>query len=213
MNASVATPDCSKLAAAVEKLYDIFSTPPPPVIEGCPCCIDTRGVDVLLSTPLRELSGDALWRYISGAYLTLGGDRDFRYLLPRIFELSAFSPSAIPNTEIVLGKLARARWTTWKTTEKDAICQFVDAWFAYAIEQDLRDAAEGWIGSQAESVLCGAAYAKMPLSGWLMRLLEPQNAPLLTDLIERYPRNMSSFWKEVPNGFEELATILAQGSA
>jgi hypothetical protein len=213
MNASVAIPDCSKLSAAVEKLYDVFSAPPPPVIEGCPCCIDTRGVDVLLSSSLRELSGDALWRYISGAYLTVGGDRDFRYLLPRIFELSAFSPFEIPDTEIVLGKLERARWTTWETIEKEAVCLFVDAWFDYAIAQDLRDAAEGWIGNQAESVLCGAAYAKMPLSDWLMRLLEPRSAPLLADLIERYPHQMSAFWEDVPGGFEQLSTVLAQGSA
>lgn len=214
MNASVATPVCSKLATAVEKLYDVFSAPPPPVIEGCPCCIDTRGVDVLLSTPLRELSGHALWRYISGAYLTVGGDRDFHYLLPRIFELAAFSPFEIPDTEIVLGKLERARWTTWETIEKEAVCQFVDAWFDYAIEQDLRDAAEDWlVSSHAESVLCGAAYAGMPLSGWLARLLEPRSAPLLADLIERYPHGMSAFWEDVPGGFEQLSTLLAQGSA
>lgn len=210
----MATPDCAKLAAAVEKLYEVFSAPPPPAIEGCPCCIDTRGVDVLLRTRLKELSGHALWRYISGAYLTVGGDCDFRYLLPRIFELAAFSPSEIPDTEIVLGKLERARWARWETIEKEAICQFVDAWFDYAIEQDLRDAAEGWIvSSQAESVLCGAAYAGMPLSGWLTRLLEPRSAPLLADLIERYPHGMSPFWEDVPSGFEQLSTLLTQGSA
>lgn len=213
MNVSVATPDYSKLAAAVETLYKVFSAPSPSVIEGCPCCIDTRGADVLLSTALRELSGLALWRYVSGAYLTVGGDRDFRYLLPRIFELAAFSPFEIPDTEIVLGKLELARWTTWETIEKEAICQFVGAWFAYAIERDLKDVAEGWIDTQAESILCGAAYARMPLSGWTMRLFEPHSAPLLADLIERYPHDMSPFWKDAPNGLEQLSILLAQGSA
>jgi len=210
----MATPDRAKLAAVVETLYEVFSAPPPPVIEGCPCCIDTRGVDVLLSTSLRELSGHALWRYISGAYLTVGGDRDFRYLLPRIFELAAFSPSEIPDTEIVLGKRERARWATWETIEKEAVCQFIDAWFDYAIEQDLRDAAEGWIvGSRVESILCGAAYAQTPLSRWMTRLLEPHSAPLLADLIERYPNGMSPFWDGVPSGFQQLSILLAQGSA
>ncbi|HEV2600022.1 MAG TPA: hypothetical protein VGU00_16880 [Sphingopyxis sp.] len=214
MNAPAPIPQHPNLVAALEKLYDVFSAPPPPVIEGCPCCIDTRGVDVLLSTPLRELSGKVLWRYITGAYLTVGGDRDFRYLLPRIFDLSAFSPFEIPDTEIVLGKLARARWTTWETLEREAVWQFVDAWFDYALEQDLRDGAEGWlVGSRAESILCGAAYAGMPLSGWLARLLEPRAAPLLADLVERYPNGMSAFWEDAPGGLEQLSPILARGSA
>ena len=68
-----------KLTDAVEAVYRAFAQPKPTIIEGCPCCIATRGVDVLLTTPLRELSGEDLWRYVSGAVLTIGGETDFRY--------------------------------------------------------------------------------------------------------------------------------------
>ena len=100
-----------------------------------------------------------MWRYITGAYLTVGGDRDFRYLMPRIFELAAVGPFGVPDTEIVLGKLARARWETWKAAEKEAVLGFIDAWFSCSLEQDLMQADEGWIGYQTESLLCGMAYA------------------------------------------------------
>lgn len=196
----------------MEELYRVFAAKAPPVIEGCPCCIDSRNVDVLLVTPLRELSGDHLWRYITGAYLTVGGDRDFRYLMPRIFELAALDPSGVPNTEIVLSKLARARWETWQGAEKEAVLEFIDAWFSCSLEQDLLQADEGWIGDQTESLLCGIAYAGLPLADWLIRLTEPAYAPLLEDIRQRYPRDLSPFWRDAPNGITQISAFLGEGS-
>eukprot|EP01035_Chromulina_nebulosa_P046710 gene46710-63278_t len=108
---------------ATEELYRQFAAPTPSVIEGCPCCIETRGVDILLSTPLRTLSGQALWRYVSGAFLTIGSTRDFRYFLPRIFEIALLDPRNSNSAEIVLGKLRRAAWQQWPPGERDANCK------------------------------------------------------------------------------------------
>ncbi len=202
----------ARLAASIEELYQVFSAEAPPLIEGCPCCIDTRNVDVLLSNPLRELNGDQLWRYITGAYLTLGDDRDFRYLMPRIFELAAVDPFAVPDTEIVLGKLAPARWETWKTSEKEAILEFIDAWFSAALEQDLVPGENGWI-DQTETILCGMARAGLPLADWLIRLTEPTYEPILADLRQRHPQNLSPYWKDAPDGLAQLSTVLVEGAA
>lgn len=206
------TPSQARLAASIEDLYRVFSAKAPPLIEGCPCCIDTRKVDVLLSTPLRELSGDQLWRYITGAYLTVGGDRDFRYLMPRIFELAAVGPFVVPDTEIVLGKLALARWETWQAEEREAVLEFIDAWFSTAIEQDLLNAGDGWI-DQTQAILCGMARAGLPIADWLIRLTEPANEPILADLRQRYLRGLSPFWEDAPEGFAQLSTVLAEGAA
>jgi hypothetical protein len=206
------TPSQARLADSIEDLYRLFAAKAPPLIEGCPCCIDTRKVDVLLSNPLRELNGDQLWRYITGAYLTVGGDRDFRYLMPRIFELAAVSPFGVPDTEIVLGKLALARWETWSVPEREAVLEFIDAWFSAALEQDLLHAEDGWI-DQTEAILCGIARAGLPLTDCLIRLTEPAYEPILADLRQRYPRNRSPFWKYAPDGFAQLSTFLAEGSA
>lgn len=203
----------NELEAAIEDLYRVFAVPVPPVIEGCPCCIDTRGVDVLLTTPLRGLSGGHLWRYVTGAFLTVGGERDFRYLLPRIFELAAIAQYELPDCEIVLSKLARAEWQNWRDVERTAIERFIHAWLGYALEEDLKNIADGWGGERTESVLCGAAHARMPLAGLLLRLDEPRNKPVLAELILRFPDNMSVFWDNVPEGLIEIAPKLVKGTA
>ena len=203
----------AQLVQSIENLYRGFSAQTPPVIQGCPCCINTRNVDVLLSTPLRELSGDQLWRYITGAYLTVGGDRDFRYLLPRIFELAALSSFEVPDTEIVLGKLAHARWENWQGNEKEAVISYIAKWFAVSLEQDLLQSEEGWIDGQTDSLLCGIARAGLPIDKWLTRLTEPDHAPILADLRKRRPQDFSPFWEEVPDSFAKLMTFLADGSA
>lgn len=212
MSPPPATPSHARLVASIEDLYRVFSAKAPPVIGGCPCCVDTRNVDLLLSTPLRELRGNDLWRYITGAYLTVGGDRDFRYLMPRIFELAAVGPFEVPDREIVLGKLARARWDTWQGAEKEAVLEFIDAWFSVALEQDLLHVENGWI-DETQSLLCGMARAGLPLADWLNRLTEPAHAPIFADLRQRHPRRLSPFWADAPVGFAQLSACLAAESA
>jgi hypothetical protein len=197
----------------LEAVYREFAAPTPSTIEGCPCCISTRGVDVLLTTPLRQITAPALSRYVSGAFLTIGSEPDFRYLLPRILDISVNDPANANGPEIVLGKLRLANWQSWSAGERRAVEDFVDAWFELALAQDLADAEEEWIGTEAESVLCGAARAELPLARWLVRLHEPGARPVLADLKERFPVQLSAFWEDVPAGFRELSTILAQGQA
>ena len=202
-----------RVREALEAVYRTFDLPPPRAIEGCPCCISTRGTDVLLTTPLRQLSDQALWRYVSGAFLTIGDEQDFRYLLPRILDISVFDPGNSNDPEIVLGKLPLAHWRSWAPTEQNVIEAFVDAWFEWALASDIAEAEEGLIGTDAESVLCGAARAKMSLHHWLLRLLEPDAAPVLINMKNRFPAEMSGFWESAPAGLQELSTILAQGRA
>lgn len=202
-----------RVRQAVEALYRTFEDPPPPAIEGCPCCISTRGTDVLLTTPLRQIAGQALWRYVSGVFLTVGNRADFRYLLPRILDVSVSDPGNANDPEIVLGKLALADWRSWASDEQRAIERFVDAWFEQALERDLAGADAGYIGMDAESVLCGAARAAMPLRPWLLRLSAPDAAALLAEMQRRWPGNMSPFWEFAPEGLKEMSTILSQGRA
>lgn len=194
---------------AVEELYRQFTAPTPSVIEGCPCCIETRGVDVLLSTPLRALSGLALWRYVSGAFLTAGSTRDFRYFLPRIFEIALVDPGNSNNTEIVLGKLRSAKWQQWPQAERDAITAFIDVWLDQAISEDVSEFIAGFCGWETEGVLCGIARAGLPLGPWLARLREPAVAPILAELKARCPDKLSGFWDDAPAGLTELSAFLA----
>ncbi len=194
-------------------MYEAFACVPPATIEGCPCCIATRGIDVLLTTPLRQIPGRALRRYVSGAFLTVGDTRDFRYLLPRILEVSVRESEDANDPEIVLGKLALADWRSWSREEQRVIEDLVDAWFEQRLARDLAEAAEGWLTCEVEQILCGAARAGMSLQPWLLRLSESDAAPVLADLRERFPKRLSSFWKYAPAGLSELATIVTIGRA
>jgi len=208
------SPDADKrLREALDAVYREFDAPVPAVIEGCPCCISTRGTDVLLTTPLRQLSGQALWRYVSGVFLTIGDERDFRYLLPRILDLSVTDPGNANDPEIVLGKLHLAGWRSWSLVEQRTIEAFIDAWFERALVSDLAAANDGWISSETESMLCGAARAGIPLERWLVRLHEPDAAPVLADMQKRFPSEMSAYWDDAISGFREISTILVRGEA
>lgn len=199
-----------RVSDALETIYRDFAAPAPPVIEGCPCCLSTRGVDVLVTTPLRALSGQELWRYVSGAFLTVGGERDFRYLLPRILDIAINDPGNSNDAEIVLGKLALAGWHSWPRQEREAIAELLDGWFELTVAADIAEAAEGFVGREAEGVLCGVARAGLPIDRWLARLQEPDASPILADLTARYPKCLSGFWEDVPAAFAQLASILSR---
>jgi hypothetical protein len=203
----------ARLGNALEAVYRAFARPVPEVITGCPCCISTRGIDILLTTPLRELTGQQLWRYVSGAFLTVGGEDDFRYFLPRILDIAVSDPGNSNEPEIVIGKLSLAEWRAWSATEQGVLEEFLDAWFEWALARDLAEVGKGWTGTEAESVLCGAARAGLPLQRWLIHLNDPIAAPVLADWKERFPNQLSAFWEDAPEGFTELSTILAQRRA
>lgn len=192
--------------------YEVFACSPPAIIEGCPCCIASRGVDRLLSKPLRELSGQDLWRYVSGLFYTIGSKRDFRYFLPRILEISITNPRESNDPQIVLAKLALGDWRSWAEREQRAMEEFVEAWFEWALMQDLVSD-ETLLADHAEAVLCGAARAGFPMSRWFDRLLAPDAAPVLAGMLERYPNDLSSFWDEVPESLRDFSAFLEHSAA
>jgi hypothetical protein len=215
MSDSSPSPIAERMQAAAEAVYRAFAGPAPAKIIGCPCCTDPRNLDALLATPLRALTGDQLWRYVSGAFLTIGEEQDFRYLLPRIFDLSASDPGSLPDPEIVLGKLALANWRAWPDARQRAVEAFVHAWFESALARDLElaETEDGWMLDQAESVLCGAARAGFPLEPWFRRLQEPVAAPVLANLKARFPRHLSAFWETAPEGLRAVSMILTEARA
>lgn len=203
-----------RLQAAIEAVYGQFAGSAPHAVEGCPCCIDTRRVDELLANPLRSLTGAMLWRYVTGAFLTVGGERDFRYLLPRILDLAVKDPGSLPNVEIVLGKLRLVGWSTWPQDDRDPIDTLIGLWFEQALARDIAEAEEWLSGSQAESILCGAARADLNIAPWLAQLAEPAAEPVRAEIIRWHGRRLSSdapppgFWEDAPDGWRALAAML-----
>jgi hypothetical protein len=198
----------ARLAAAIDQIYDAFRAPIPPVIEGCPCCIKSRGVDVLLTTPLRRLNGMQLWRYTTGCFLTVGSTRDFQYFLPRIIEL-AIQEADVPDTEIILGKLPLAAWRQWPSHLYNAVDQAILVWFEHAL---IKDVQHYECLFSTESLLCGAALAGKRLAPMLEMLSQPFAKPLLVALKAAYPEPKASWWyePEAAEGYGELLAFLSR---
>lgn len=197
-----------RMTAAIDHLYDAFRAPVPAVIEGCPCCIKSRGVDVLLTTPLRQLSGMQLWRYTTGCFLTIGSTRDFQYFLPRIIEL-AVQGEDLPDTEIVLGKLGLGSWQQWPSHLYDVVDQAILVWFEHAV---IKDVQHYDCLFSTESLLCGAALAGKRLTPMLEMLRQPFAMPLLVALKAYYPDSKAPWWNEAEavEGYAELLAFLRE---
>ena len=183
------------LAEAIEQLYAVFAEcPKPPGIDACPCCLDEEEVQGLLSKPLRSLTAQELSSYAASVFLTVGGEDDFRYFLPRILELSATNEFLYPDPEIVLGKLRHARWNEWRAEERQALDGFFDAVLTDKIAE---------FGDEIDTWLCAIAQCVADLSPYLDRVAgRPE---ILVGFYEVHSRHLpkgklsNPFWHDVPD--------------
>lgn len=119
----------TELNVSIENLYDKFKVYPfNSEIEACPCCVSDSDKRELYSKPLRDLQEDNISRYAFKAMTTWGTVGNFKYYLPRIFELLT-TTDFIVDTFVVLGKLEFGNWETWNAQEIEAIkCVLTDWW-------------------------------------------------------------------------------------
>lgn len=140
---------------AVTHLYEAFANVPKPhMIDGCPCCIERREVDKLLSTPIKDISPGQLAPYASAAMLTVGSAEDLRYFLPRILEIRTSDWGWWPNVEVIFGALAEAKWHEWPAPEQEAVRQLVSAVIQQFLESD-----NEYMADEIDSWLCAIARA------------------------------------------------------
>lgn len=119
---------------AIKDLYAVFSKYPVNLeIDGCPCCVHNEHKTLLLSKPLKELGEKELSRYTSKAMTTWGRIEDYKYYLPRIFELSIKDNLGV-GEHIVFGKLDYANWLGWSKDEIDALKEFFNIWWEYNLK-------------------------------------------------------------------------------
>lgn len=197
---------------ALAGLYAAFDAPRPRAIHGCPCCIDERNVDLLLSKPLRDLTADDLHGYVSGVFLTVGSEADHAYLLPRMLEISAVQHHWSLDPQMVVGRLRRAEWERWSAERRKAMVAFLDAWFDRALAQ--ADADEGGLdrSGRLEDLLCGMAMAGLDIGPYLERL--KVHGAVLTNLYWRFGdpaaegRGPSGFWQDAPEGWSVLMAFM-----
>jgi hypothetical protein len=131
------TPITPELASAIANAYEVFGRYSlDGEIEVCRCnvCVSPQIERALIETPLRTISRELLAEYTSSAHGYSPGKiaNDFRYLLPRYFELIA--SDQIPTLhldEAILSRLAFADYrNVWPTPEVAAVDRFFAAWFS-----------------------------------------------------------------------------------
>jgi hypothetical protein len=129
-----------ELEAAVENAYRVFrrySLSGGIVVCNCNCCVQPDNEKRLIRTPLREISCALLAEYTNSAHGW--NDQkiadDFRYLLPRYFELIANGELPTNTYEpVTLRRLGDARYATeWPADEVAAI----DGYFRALFEHEL----------------------------------------------------------------------------
>jgi hypothetical protein len=115
---------------AIADVYAAFADAPRPTsIDGCPCCVDGKEIDELLSKPLRELEPDIVGPYASSVFLTIGDTRDYFYLLPRILEILATEPQWWPDPQVVGRSIRDSGYSQWPEKRQAAVRRYLDAVF------------------------------------------------------------------------------------
>jgi hypothetical protein len=124
-----------ELKIAIEDLYKTFAIYTlKSSMEGCPCCLLNADKERLHTKQLRQLEEEDLSRYAFKAMTTWGDTNDFKYYLPRIFELLA-TTNFIVDTFVVLGKLDYGKWKTWTENEQKSIKDFLIVWWTDLIKK------------------------------------------------------------------------------
>lgn len=185
----------SILDEAIERLYRAFSDEPrPAIIEACPCCVTQRELQILASTKLREITAEQLAGYASSVTLTAGSEGDFRYLLPRILDVSMHDEDWWPDHEVICSNLARANWFSWPGQLKDSIIGLFSVALEVAISGD-----DGW---KADELICGFALAGLEVGRFLRRLEAEDAAKTLVKFYERNSQSLmkgklgNAFWRD-----------------
>ena len=108
----------------IENLYAAFAdVPKPTAIEGCPvgCCISREYRLSLVEGSLRDTDSELLSEYINYGIWTIGNASDFRYFIPKIFELTLNNYDFIHYPPSIMNKLASVGFTDWDVVKKSTI--------------------------------------------------------------------------------------------
>jgi hypothetical protein len=121
---------------ALDTLYEVFSRYP--FRRNMPCCIphclDQADLDIMGAMPLRALSATLMQPFASNLNTTCGERDDFKFVLPRLLELSCDFEFIWPSCDLVFSWLRTEELNTWPADEQHAVIGFLDSWW----ERELR---------------------------------------------------------------------------
>ncbi|NQX84836.1 MAG: hypothetical protein HRT67_02845 [Flavobacteriaceae bacterium] len=127
------------LKESIDNLYAAFSTY---TIEGnlrdrcCNCCVSDEEIKQLLSKPLKEISEDDIYHFMTSATTTFGDVNDYKHFLPRILELMKDSENILDDF-LTFEKLNYNNWKKWDIHEIKALINYFETSLINALDRDL----------------------------------------------------------------------------
>ena len=155
------SPASTPLDEAIAALYSTFARYRADDLSCCDFPDDLPLNLHLRSARLEQLTPDDLARYGRKAMTTWGTTNNFKYFLPRLFELLARDGElGHCDPEVLLDKLAYGHWQTWPATERAAVENYL-----HALWRHLRQTYPYELS--ADSFLCGLGACVDNLRPWL----------------------------------------------
>ena len=146
MTQVISQPDAfhKELRESIEELYKVFKKcPSNPHMNGSPLFQEeiAQWNKLVAAKPLRELSVDDLQIYYFKAMTTWGEVTDFKYFLPRVFELLAELPIDFNCFDewVTLNKLNYGKYSSWPKDEQEAVHQFLLAFWKKLLHEPSED--------------------------------------------------------------------------
>ena len=134
------------LSKAIDDFYQASAeVKVPRHIDGCPCCIETNTIRLLLATPLRELAPDDLVSYAYSALLTVGDCSDYLYFLPRIIEISIREDSWWPDIEVTARAIHSTDLELWPLRRREALLLLLLAVIDHIVDSGSYWRIDGWL--------------------------------------------------------------------
>jgi hypothetical protein len=185
---------------AVNLLYRVFDRYPfRPNMPCCiPHCMDQVDLDVIGAMPLRNLSAELMRPFVSNLNTTCGDRVDFKFILPRLFELTSEFAFYWPDPDLVLSWLRSEELPTWPHDEQEAVQGFLDAWWGRELEAN---------SDRLTDCFAALTCSGIDVTGWMIRWREVQPV----SLAEWINDNIANVWSgKNGNSFANHETVLPQ---
>jgi hypothetical protein len=155
-------------------------------------------LDVMGSMPLRDLTAEVMQPFASNLNTTCGDREDFKFVLPRLLELSSQLGFDWPDRDLVFSWLRTEDLDTWPANEQYAVIEFLDAWWELELDRNADTVHECF-----ESLACTG----VDVTRWLTRWRE--SAPV--SLAEWIAYNIMTIWSgKYSNSFADDRPLVSQ---
>lgn len=129
-----------KLQNSIERLYEAFPYPTPTkIVTDEYSDITPEEVTQLTNADASKLTWDSLKPVINDILLTWGTVEVYKSYLPRILELFAIArDNRLFSTQVILGRVIKARWREWPKAEQMALEQYYRALWNDTLVKELQ---------------------------------------------------------------------------